>query len=86
MGKLVSVFSFSNFRGGCVVDIVFGECAIVFQSKHCDTNPVSILFISPMTDKKPHIIPSSGHGRSSQVWEGPAQLGPAKQGRSGFWI
>ena len=35
-----------------VVVLFFGECAIVFQSKTCVTNPMSILYISPMTDKK----------------------------------
>ena len=37
-----------------VVVIIFGECCIVFLSKPCVTNPVSILYISPMTDKKTH--------------------------------
>ena len=37
-----------------VVVIIFGKCFIVFQSKPCVTNPVSILYISPMTDNKSH--------------------------------
>ena len=38
--------------GTYVVVIVFGECVIVFQPKPCVTNPMSSLYISPMTDKK----------------------------------
>ena len=48
--KLVSVLSFPIF-GVYVVIIVFGECVIVFQSKPCVTNPVSILYISPIRIK-----------------------------------
>ena len=46
--------------GVYVVVIVFGERVIVFQSKPCVMNPVSILYISPMTDKKPHTIQRTG--------------------------
>ena len=35
-----------------VVVIVLGECVVLFQSKPCITNPVSILYISPVTDNK----------------------------------
>ena len=61
-GKLVSVLSFSNFRCICC-RYRLGECVIVFLSKPCVTNPMSILYISPMTDKKTthHMAPTSGY-------------------------
>ena len=38
--------------GVYVVVIVFGECVIVFQSKPCVRNAMSILYIYPLTDDK----------------------------------
>ena len=40
--------------GDYVVVMVCGECVIVFQSKPCVMNSVSILYISPMTDQNRH--------------------------------
>ena len=59
IGKLVSVLSFP-MSGVHAVVIIFGECALVFQSKPCAMN----LYTSPMTDTKTtHHIGDWGLGR-----------------------
>ena len=55
-GKLVSVLSFSNFRGH-MLSLSFLVSVLSFSNQNpCVTNPMSILYISPMTDKKTRII------------------------------
>ena len=55
-GKLVSVLSFSNFLV-YMLSLSFLVSVLSFSNqKPRVTNPMSILDISPMTDKKTHII------------------------------
>ena len=55
-GKLVSVLSFSNFSVYMLSLSFFVSVLSFSNQKPCVTNPMSILYISPMTDKKPRII------------------------------
>ena len=51
IGECVIVFQFSvhMLSLSCLVSVLSFS-----NQKHCVTNPVSILYISPMTDKKNH--------------------------------
>ena len=64
IGECVILFRFSLH----VVGFVLGEYAIVLQSKTCVANPMSILYISPMSNDYTLLILRTATKNHRKLW------------------